>query len=49
MNKFEDLLYESTSGKFLAPAVNSEIFMPKDRHSCVDSESKVYENFISFS
>ena len=47
---FEDLLYESTSRKFLAPAVNSVIFMThaKTEHS-VDSESEVYENFIRFS
>ena len=38
----KDLLYESTSRKVLAPAVNSVIFYgPKTEHSHGDSDSEV--------
>ena len=45
----KDLLYESTSQKVLAPAVNCDFYGAKTEHSHVDSESEVYGNFIRFS
>ena len=45
----KDLLYQSTSRKVLAPAVNFDFYGPETEHSHVDSESEVYGNFIRFS
>ena len=42
----DDLPYESTSRKVLAPVVNCDFYEPKTEHSHVDSESEVYGNFI---
>ena len=44
-----DMLYESTSRKVLASAVNCDFYDPKTENSHVDSESEVYGNFIRFS
>ena len=47
----KDLFLGSTSRKLFAHAVKLVILWPKDHRliSSVDSESKVYENFIKFS
>ena len=45
----KDLLYESTSQKVLAHAVNYDFYGPTTEHGHVDSQSDVYGNFIRFS